>query len=99
MEGLSIFFTYINLAQHTSVMDLRNHRQAQLLLQVIIRLHLLKQLHHRGVMWDIMHTHMLNCHILPPHLLLISMQIWLASLLVVMWIHSLNLRPCIFLIL
>ena len=97
MEDLSIFSTYPNPAQHSSV--LHNHRQAQLLSQVTFFLHLIKQLHHHSVMWENMHTHMLNYHILPPHLLLIFVHIWLASLLVVMWIRSLNLCPYILLIL
>lgn len=46
-----------------------------------------------------MHTHPLNDHILLPHLLLISAQIWLVSLLVITWIRSLNLRPRVPLIL
>lgn len=99
MEDLSIFFTYLKPAQQTSVMELRNHRQAQLLSQMTFRLHLIKQLHHRRVMWENMHTHLLKCHILPPHLLLISAQILLASLLVVTWIRLLNLCLCILLIL
>ena len=41
-------------------------------------------------MWDNMHTHMLNCYILPPHLPLISTHIQLTSLPVVTWIHSLK---------
>ena len=42
MEDLSIFFTYLNLTQHTSVMDLCEHKKAQSLSQVIVRFHLIK---------------------------------------------------------
>jgi len=53
MEYLSIFFTYLNPTQNNSVMELRNHKQEQSLSQVTIHLHLIKQLHHHGVMWEI----------------------------------------------
>jgi len=41
----------------------------------------------------------MNYQILPPHLLWISAQIWLATLLVVTMSHFLNLTPLIQLIL
>lgn len=99
MEDLSIFFTYLNPIHHTSVMELRNHQQAQSLSQVTAHLLLIKQLHHCGVMWDIIHMPLLNYHSLSPHLLLRFVQIWLEILLVVMWTLSLDLHPHVLLIL
>jgi len=99
MEDFSILFTYPNPTQHTLVMELRKHRKVQSLSQVTIHLHPIKQLHHRGAMWEIMHMPLLNYHTLPPHLLLRFAQIWLAGLLVVTWTLSLDLHPYILLIL
>ena len=42
MGDLSIFFTYLNPTHNSSVMELRNHRQAQSLSQVTVHLHLIK---------------------------------------------------------
>ncbi len=108
MEYLSIFFTYLkicnswnhsNPSQHTSVLQLPNLRWKRSLSQVTIHPLLIKQIQLRSVRWEIVHAHLLNCHSLLPHLLLISTHICLASLLVVTWIHSLNLHPRIPLIL
>ena len=80
-------------------MELCNHRHAQSMSKVIVHLHLIKHLHHRGVMWEIMHMPLLKYRTLPPHLLLRFAQISLEILLVVTWTLSLNLHPCIMLIL
>ena len=42
VEDLSIFFTYLNPSQRTSVMELHNHRQIQSLSQVTFHLPLIK---------------------------------------------------------
>ena len=42
MEDFSIFFAYPNPTQHTSVIELHYHKQALLLSQVTVHLHLIK---------------------------------------------------------
>lgn len=89
----------LNLTQHTSVMELRNHRHTRSLSQVTFRRPLIKQLHHHRVMWDNKHTHLLNRHVLPTLLLPIFVQNWLGIPWVITCISYLNLHPRILIIL
>ena len=88
-----------SLTQHTSVMELRNHRWTQSLSQVNVCRPLIKQLHHCRVMQENRHTHLFNCHIFPKSLHLIFAQTWFWVHWVVIWIlyHSLRLHTRIIL--
>lgn len=113
--NFSILWTYLNIAlsnlsiprrssssnptQHTSVIKLRNHKWTQSLSQVTVHLPLIKQLHHHRVMWESMHRHLLNRHILPTSLLPIFIQGQLWIHWVITCILYLNLHLCTLIIL
>lgn len=61
------------IANNSSMMDLRNHKWIQWLSQVTLCFPLIKKLHQCRVMWEIMLTHLFNCHILSTSLHLIFM--------------------------
>ena len=108
MEYLSIFFTYpkicnsqnhSNPSQHTSVLELPDLRHTRLLSQVIVLPLVIKWLQLQSAKWEKVCTHLLNCHIILPHLHLIFAQIWFESLMVVIWNCYVNLCPRVLLIL
>lgn len=86
-------------SQHTSVMEIHNHRRKRSLLQVIVLRPLIKQLHHCRVMLENKRAHSFNHQILRKSLLSIVIQIGLWIPWVVTCISYLKLHICILMIL